>query len=62
MSFYKNRVYPHVVKQLGNPKPIQRIRELIVPWAEGIVLEIGVGPGVNFPHYDPEKVRNVGTI
>jgi hypothetical protein len=62
MSFYKNRVYPHVVKQLGNPKPIQRIRELIVPWAEGIVLEIGVGRGVNFPHYDPEKVRNVGTI
>src|SRR3979409_1635399 len=59
MSFYKDRVYPHLVKGLGNPKPIQKIRELIVSWAEGNVLEIGVGPGVNFPHYDKEKVHKV---
>ena len=59
MSFYRDRVYPHVVKKLGNPEPIQKIRQLIVPWAEGAVLEIGVGPGVNFPHYDQQKVRKV---
>jgi ubiquinone/menaquinone biosynthesis C-methylase UbiE len=27
--------------------------------AEGRVLEIGVGPGVNFVHYDPAKVSKV---
>jgi ubiquinone/menaquinone biosynthesis C-methylase UbiE len=27
--------------------------------AQGSVLEIGVGPGVNFTHYDPAKVTNV---
>jgi len=44
---------------LGNPKPIQTIRQRIVPLAQGKVLEIGVGPGVNFVHYDPATVSKV---
>ncbi len=28
----------------------------MLPLAQGDVLEIGVGPGVNFVHYDPAKV------
>ena len=59
MPFYRNRVYPHIVTALGNPKPIQKIRQQIIPLAEGTVLEVGVGPGVNFPYYDPAKVRKV---
>jgi SAM-dependent methyltransferase len=59
MSFYKERVYPHLVSLLGNPKPIAEIRKRIVPAAQGDVLEIGVGPGVNFAHYDPTKVNKV---
>jgi SAM-dependent methyltransferase len=59
MPFYRDNIYPHLVDLLGNPKPIQEIRERIVPQAEGNVLEIGVGPGVNFVHYDPEKVNKV---
>jgi ubiquinone/menaquinone biosynthesis C-methylase UbiE len=59
MPFYKERIYPHLVAVLGNPKPIRDIRQRIVPMAEGTVLEIGVGPGVNFPHYDPMKVTKV---
>ena len=59
MSFYKERVYPHLVSLLGNPKPIGEIRKRIVPAAQGDVLEIGVGPGVNFAHYDPTKVNKV---
>jgi SAM-dependent methyltransferase len=56
MPFYRNHVYPHLVSVLGNPKPIDDIRQRIVPLAKGSVLEIGVGPGVNFVHYDPAKV------
>ncbi len=59
MSFYRDRVYPHLVSMLGNPKPIENIRQRVVPWAQGEVLEIGVGPGVNFVHYDRAKVAKI---
>jgi SAM-dependent methyltransferase len=59
MPFYKDHVYPHLVSVLGNPKPIQDIRQRFVPLAHGSVLEIGVGPGVNFPHYDSTRVSKV---
>ena len=59
MPFYRDHVYPHLVSILGNPKPIEDIRRRIVPWAQGSVLEIGVGPGVNFPHYDPASGSKV---
>jgi len=59
MSFYKDHIYPHLVSMLGNPKPIEEIRQRIVPLAQGSVLEIGVGPGVNFAHFDPARVSKV---
>ena len=59
MSFYRNHVYPDLVCWLGNPKPIDEIRQRILPLAQGNVLEIGVGPGGNFAHYDPERVNRV---
>jgi SAM-dependent methyltransferase len=59
MPFYREHIYPQLVSLLGNPKPIREVRRRIVPMAEGTVLEIGVGPGVNFPLYDPRKVRKL---
>lgn len=59
MAFYKDHVYPHLVTVLGNPRPIEEIRQRIVPLAQGSVLEIGVGPGVNFSHYNPSRVSKV---
>ena len=59
MSFYRNHVYPYLVGMLGNPKPVHNIRRRLVPMAQGKVLEIGVGPGVNFVHYDPARVSKV---
>ena len=62
MPFYKDPVYPHLVSVLGNSKPIEDIRRRIVPLAQGSVLEIGVGPGVNFTHYDPARMSKVHVL
>lgn len=59
MRFYNERIYPWLVSALGDPKPIEDVRRQIVPLAHGTVLEIGVGPGVNFAHYDPARVSKV---
>jgi SAM-dependent methyltransferase len=59
MPFYRDNIYPHLVSLLGNPKPIDDIRRRILPLARGDVLEIGVGPGVNFPYYDPAAVNKL---
>lgn len=59
MPFYRDKIYPLVVRALGDPKPIRDIRRRIVRLAEGRVLEIGVGPGANFVHYDPARVSKV---
>jgi ubiquinone/menaquinone biosynthesis C-methylase UbiE len=57
--FYRNHIYPRLVDLLGDPPPIKDIRKQIIPLAEGQVLEIGVGSGANFPHYDPTRVNKL---
>ena len=59
MSFYKDYIYPYLVDSLGDPSPIQKIRQQIIPLAQGNVLEIGVGSGANFPHYEPTRVTKL---
>jgi ubiquinone/menaquinone biosynthesis C-methylase UbiE len=44
---------------LGNPEPIHKIRQQLIPMAHGAILEVGVGPGVNFPYYDPARVSKI---
>lgn len=59
MSFYRDHIYPRLVDVLGDSKPFQDIRRRVLVAAEGEVLEIGVGPGPNFGHYDPARVRKI---
>ena len=59
MPFYRDHIYPRLVSLLGDPKPIREVRQRIVRLAQGRVLEIGVGPGVNFVHYDPARISKV---
>jgi len=59
MSFYEDRVLPHLINLACSSKPTRKQREKIVPLAKGDVLEIGIGSGLNLPFYDPQKVRKI---
>jgi len=59
MSFYEERVLPHLINFACSTRPNQKQREKIVPFAEGDVLEIGFGSGLNLPFYDVQKVRKI---
>lgn len=59
MSFYDDRVLPHLIDLVCSTKPTRKQREKIVHLAEGDVLEIGFGSGLNLPYYDGDKVRRI---
>lgn len=59
MSFYEDHVLPHLIGAACGVKPITYQRRLIVPQAEGRVLEVGLGAGPNLAFYDPSKVELV---
>ena len=59
MSFYSERVLPHLIDFACSTRPQQKQREKVVHLAAGDVLEIGFGSGLNLPYYDSSKVRKV---
>ncbi|MEM7692726.1 MAG: class I SAM-dependent methyltransferase [Pseudomonadota bacterium] len=59
MSFYEDKILPHVINCTCGSKPILRQRQKVVPFAEGRVLEIGIGTGLNLAYYDHTKVSHL---
>lgn len=61
-NLYDRYVLPHLIRCACGGRPIMRQRKKIVPRAEGRVLEIGIGGGLNLPFYDPARVESVTGI
>ncbi len=59
MSWYEEKVLPHLINLACSTKPAQKQREKVVPGASGDVLEIGFGSGLNLPYYDRANVRRI---
>jgi ubiquinone/menaquinone biosynthesis C-methylase UbiE len=51
MGFYQDRIVPHLVRLSMRNEMLVPYRRRIVPAAEGRVLELGIGSGVNLPLY-----------
>ena len=62
MSLYEKYVLPKFLNCACGSKPVARQREKVVPLAEGKVLEIGIGSGLNLPFYDKTKVDEIGGL
>ena len=58
-SFYDRHILPWLLGKACAAKPIMHQRAKVAPLAEGRVLELGIGSGLNLPFYDPSRVSSV---
>ena len=52
MSLYENYFLPRLLDFCCGMEGFQNKRSQIVPMAHGRVVEIGIGSGLNFEHYN----------
>lgn len=59
MNLYERFIVPPLINAACSCRPVAKQRRKIVPQAEGVVLELGFGSGLNLPYYDASKVRKL---
>lgn len=59
MGVYDRYLLPRLIGVACSSKPNMKQREKVVPLAEGDVLEVGMGSGLNLAYFDRDKVRKV---
>ena len=57
-NFYERRILPCLIDCACNQPPMTKLRSRYVSQAEGKVLEIGIGSGLNLNHYS-DKVESI---
>ncbi|HSX70791.1 MAG TPA: class I SAM-dependent methyltransferase [Pseudomonas sp.] len=59
MNFYDDKILPRLIDFACGMGQVMKTRAQIIPMAEGRVLEIGIGTGLNLSFYDREKVSAI---
>jgi ubiquinone/menaquinone biosynthesis C-methylase UbiE len=59
-GLYERSILPHLINLAMKNKVATRYRRLVVPFAQGRVLEVGFGSGLNLPFYGPQVTHLLG--
>ncbi len=58
-SWYDRHILPHALDFACGLPVMGRMRQRIVPLAQGRVLEVGIGTGLNMRYYDKSRVTHI---
>jgi ubiquinone/menaquinone biosynthesis C-methylase UbiE len=58
-NLYQKYILPKITHTLCASGPAMKQRQKVVPLATGVVLEIGVGSGLNFKYYNTQTIEHL---